>query len=580
MSTSNRTTLRAVGYGRGSTLRQEASVEDQLAWINRVASHERLDLVRVFSDCGVVGDTMNRPGLNDLVAFVDAEFYADRQIDALIIWDLDRFSRSSSLHADAVLADLFNAGVTRILTKDGWTDLESAIDLLMMNVRTNFQSSGYVRSLSAQVLRTVHRKAKDGKRTGGRVPRGYRVGENHQLELGDPADVELVQWIFRTYATRDTSTTEIARDLQARKVPASYGARQWRANSVRTILINRAYLGEFRWFTHHTGKYHVVRKGEVGKVEDLTERKQDARRRDLKYLPHSHKEDADTIIIPNAHPAIIDEATFAIVQARIAANSHRRGAAKPTRWPLSGMMVCGCCRQPLWCMPSTRKGPGSKNVLCSLHKTMGPSACSGGGRLYHIDVLRRVVELLVQHLGNPKARGALRERIERMANLKKREIGTERTGAAAEVARLEKEVEEATRKLFRVPDESMADASAYLQKLKASLEAAKARLTSIHEEERQTISIDQAKADEALALVDELPNLLEQADEAGLRDALRSLVHGVTVHFAPSGHTRPTRGKTMYTLARVDVTLVPVFAAIIGGGLTSMGSHEDIRDTD
>jgi DNA invertase Pin-like site-specific DNA recombinase len=579
MPTPNPTAQRGVGYGRCSDTSQEESVADQLAWIERVSRVEGISLARVFTDDGIPGDVMNRPGLLDLLAYVDSEFFAGRQFDALVVWDLDRLSRATSLRTATIHARLFDAGITRILTKDGWTDLSSATDLLLMNVRANFQDSGYVRSLSGNVLRTVLKKAKEGKRNGGRIPLGYRPSGDDSLVLGPAEEVELVRWIFTTYATKDLSTTDIARDLESRGVKTPRGAKHWRANSVRTILTNRAYLGEFVWFDRHTGKYHTIKDGDVRPADDKTAREQEQRRKGLKNLP-SRKTPESRIVVPDAHPAIIDAATFDAVAARLATNSQRRGAANLTHWPLAGMMCCAHCKSPLWCVPSWNgNGNRVRRVICGRHKALGPGACPGGGSLYYEDVLRRVVTLLVEQLGSPEARGALRERIERQANRRRADLERDRAALQREADRRQAEVNTATRRLLLIPEALYSGACEEVERMKAELAGVRARLGVVQDEQRQTVGIDQDRAARALALVADLPKLLREEYEGDLRDALRALVAEVKVSFQRTCHVRSTRGKPLYVLGGVEVVLVPVFASIIRGTGT-MGSHGGIHDRD
>ena len=106
MSGNNSTPLRAVGYGRASTDQQDESVSDQRAWVGRVSRLEGLTLERFFEDDGVCGDVMDRPGLKAMLDFVDAEFFANRQLDALVVWDTDRVSRATAFQVCAACCPL------------------------------------------------------------------------------------------------------------------------------------------------------------------------------------------------------------------------------------------------------------------------------------------------------------------------------------------------------------------------------------------------------------------------------------------------------------------------------------------
>jgi DNA invertase Pin-like site-specific DNA recombinase len=54
---------RAVGYGRSSTDRQEASCTEQRRWAKQKAGVLGLDLVAWEEDDGISGDVLDRPGL-------------------------------------------------------------------------------------------------------------------------------------------------------------------------------------------------------------------------------------------------------------------------------------------------------------------------------------------------------------------------------------------------------------------------------------------------------------------------------------------------------------------------------------
>ncbi|MFO0843261.1 MAG: recombinase family protein [Gemmataceae bacterium] len=567
---------RAVAYERMSTHRQGESVEDQLAWAERVARVEKLTLVRHFDDPGICGDDARRPGLAELLAFVDAEFFADRQVSALVVWDLDRLSRASSVRTAAILSRLMDAGVTRVLTRTGWVDLTSEIDLLLMNVKADFTAAGYVKSLSANVTRTFLKNAREGRRSGGRIPRGYRAAEGGKLALGDAGEVELVRWVFTAYADdAEATTTSIARDLNARGVATGRRGKLWRANAVRVILQNRAYLGEARWFSRATGKYSVVRGGEVA-ATSTGEREQARRRRGLKRLPPAR---GDAIVVPDAHPAVIDPDLFGRVQAKLASRRDHRGPALRDRWPLGGRLYCAGCGEPVWCVPTCSAGrPRRRNVICGTHKVSGPGACPTGGRLPHGEVVRRVVELLVREMGDPGFLDTLRGHALRVGREQSASLGRQAARLERQVAKGERDLAAATRRLLTLPDDVLADAKAAFDGMRSDLAGFRAELAAVRDQQRQAVEIDDKKARLMIEYLPKLPELLHLAEDATLRRMLDELVSRVEVHFARTGHVRATRGKPLYALAGLDVTLSPEFARAVGTG-GSISTHAGIRGT-
>src|SRR4051812_8137344 len=135
MSGKNSTTRRAVAYYRASTLQQEASIPEQRDWCRQAAAREGLDLVAEFSDDGVAGSGSEKgPGPNQLLAFAGGRPGA-RRVSVVVCGDGDRLSRASSIRTAAVLDRLMGAGVTHLLTSEGWLDLEDEGDVLLHNVK-------------------------------------------------------------------------------------------------------------------------------------------------------------------------------------------------------------------------------------------------------------------------------------------------------------------------------------------------------------------------------------------------------------------------------------------------------------
>src|SRR5262249_14409190 len=140
MSSIHSMNLRGVLYARVSE-KDQTSVPDQIAWGAAACEREGIELAATFSDQGVRGgEIAHRAGLQEAVEFCAREFRAGRRIDLLLVWDPDRLSRANSLHTAAVLADLYDCGVGRLLTNsEGWIDLNSDIDRVLFNLRQDLQ---------------------------------------------------------------------------------------------------------------------------------------------------------------------------------------------------------------------------------------------------------------------------------------------------------------------------------------------------------------------------------------------------------------------------------------------------------
>src|SRR4051812_47186920 len=114
-------TVRVVSYYRMSSDHQESSIPEQKEWSARAVRTQGLQLLAEFQDEGIPGSEMGdrRPGLMSLLAYVEAH-----DVQAVVCWDADRFSRADSISTAVILDQLRRAGCSRLLTHEGWIDLE------------------------------------------------------------------------------------------------------------------------------------------------------------------------------------------------------------------------------------------------------------------------------------------------------------------------------------------------------------------------------------------------------------------------------------------------------------------------
>ena len=90
---------RGVGYYRRSTDKQDASIPDQMAWAEQKCACEKVRLIKHFADDAICGDLITRrPGLQEMLAYCEAEARAGRPIDCIVCWKQDRLSRADATH--------------------------------------------------------------------------------------------------------------------------------------------------------------------------------------------------------------------------------------------------------------------------------------------------------------------------------------------------------------------------------------------------------------------------------------------------------------------------------------------------
>jgi DNA invertase Pin-like site-specific DNA recombinase len=286
---------RAIVYTRVSTRKQaapeKASLDDQLRRCRALAAELGHPDPYVWEDPGKKGADRRR--LDELVAWCEAHGRSD---GVVVVWSPDRFAR--------IGADVVGHYTTRL--KDAGWDLQY-VDMRRTGNKTADGIMGAARAeLAAEENRIKHERslmgarkiAGDGKWNGGPPPLGYAIGDDKRLVPGDPADVKKVRRAFAMYA-RGATLDAVARE--AGRVPSG----------ARALLANPAYVGAIEWGRRTGSQAHGTRE--------------------------------------DAHPAIVDRATWDAVQARLQSPNPRyaHGAKRPAPkgalpYILSKVVRCTC----------------------------------------------------------------------------------------------------------------------------------------------------------------------------------------------------------------------------------------------
>jgi DNA invertase Pin-like site-specific DNA recombinase len=594
---------------------RQDSIPTQRAWAQRVAGCDGLTVVGEFEDQGISGSDVNRPGLEDLIAFVRERFYAREPVLYLLVIDLDRFSRRDSLSTGAWLEQLRKHGLRYIITSNQRFDLYNALDRTLIALGSDFTREPELRAKSNHVLNGMAERARKGQWLGGPPPLGYRVGPDRHLIPGPEDEQEVVRWIFRTYARGLLTANGIARELTRRGIKTRWSkSGKWSRNTVLKILGSRTYLGCIVWGEQVKGKYHRLQAGMVVPREDKEDREQAQLLRGLKKLPYREAAEEDCIITPNAHRALIDRETFDACQRQrednrenYSAPRQRRSCAKcgasvPPKlekcghcgeavpvggpglkgnvWPLAGQMQCGHCGEPVWTLPVSSTGGKRKGtyverarVCCCRRRADGADGCPNAGMTRYTNALERVIKLLKKKLADPAAVAEMENELERQLSEQTTNSEADRRRLTTRAGELDQAIATATRNLLQFPDDLKADAFEVVRSLKAERETVGGQLRDLDARDRENKRIDREEFRKTLAMVSELSPTWETREEAELlRATLRDLVGEVRLYFREKrpGDKLP-RGQqaTKRVLGRVEVDLTPSFADLLNTGSRS-----------
>ena len=282
-------------YRYSSDAQRDVSIVQQKDAAHEYAEHHGYHIIKEYDDPAYSGTRDDRPAFQLMLYEVEKLRPA-----YLILWKTDRLSRD---RIDAVMAKkrLRECGVKIVYVAESIPDDDEATQILMESIYEAMAAS-FIVSHRKNVVRGMTYNAENAFYNGVKML-GY-VGEvDHKYEV-DQATAPTVRRIFKEY-TEGVPMQKICDSLNNAGQKTVRG-NKFTVNSLRNILVNRAYIGEYKF----------------GKT-----------------------------LIPDGMPRLIDDETFQKAQAKLEANKRGgKGAIKKLHpeieiedyW-LTGKICCGLC---------------------------------------------------------------------------------------------------------------------------------------------------------------------------------------------------------------------------------------------
>ena len=317
--------MRIAIYGRVSTSHQveHQTIEQQLGRLTahvgaQAAAGWALDPAHVYRDDGYSGAALARPGLDRL-----RDAIKGREVDRVLVTVPDRLARNY-VHQMVLLEEWARAGCAAEFLDRPMSD--DPHDHLLLQIRGAVAE--YERTLIAERMR----RGRLAKLRAGTLlpwtyaPYGYRMSPDRPR---DPAEAAVVAELFAMYREPGTSLMGLAMHLDARGVPTPRGGPRWSSPTIRGILRNPTYTGQvhaqrtqYRAATHRRSATHPIGR------------------------PHSSAvpQPADTWLLVGQVPAMVSQAHFDEVQAKLATNqSFARRNNTAHQYLLRALVSCGQC---------------------------------------------------------------------------------------------------------------------------------------------------------------------------------------------------------------------------------------------
>ncbi len=293
--------MKAVIYARYSSDNQrEESIEGQIRECMEYSERNGIKVVSHYIDRAMSAKTDHRPEFQRMIKDSYKGLF-----DLVIVWKLDRFARNryDSAHYKTILK---KNGVKVVSARE--TIAEGSEGILLESVLEGY-AEYFSADLAEKVTRGMMENAFKCMNNGAGIPLGYYVDDTQHLQI-DEKKAPFVKEIFQRFADGEMIKNIIA-DLNKRGATISYKLKKSRKevkvyerplsyNTVRRILSNRKYIGEYKF---------------------------------------------KDVVIPNGVPAIIEQDLFDKVQKRLEANKKAPAKHKAEDdYLLTTKLFCGKCK--------------------------------------------------------------------------------------------------------------------------------------------------------------------------------------------------------------------------------------------
>jgi len=292
--------IKAVGYIRRSTDRQEESLKDQETAITKYAKENSFELLRFYRDDAIPGTfTYNRQGFQEMI---ETATNGKKDFDKILVWNIKRFSRGDGDEAGHYRYILREKGVeviyiTENLRGDDSDDLVTGTKQWLARQESKDISLDVIRGMMGRISKGLSSPGhpygyyrqivdKDGK-----VIQICKRGEKSRasnedctrLIPGDPKEIKVVRRVFDMYVNRGMGYRLIARELNKEGIPSPFCVHKprkytnshtnetriidkpkWNLCAVEYILSNPVYIGDLVYNRTTKAKFHRITRTNAG----------------------------------------------------------------------------------------------------------------------------------------------------------------------------------------------------------------------------------------------------------------------------------------------------------------------------
>ena len=357
-------------YARVSTEKeqQEDSFDRQVEhYTQMISDNPKWRMVEVYADPGISGTRAEkRPNFMRMI-----QDCRDGKIKKILVKSISRFARNT-VDALQYIRELRDLNISIFFENENIDTLGTGGDVLITILAAMAEQES--RTISTNIKWAWQRKFQNGEiilNTG--LMLGYTKLPNkdengYDVFVINEEEATIIRRIYEEFIAGAT-LNRICRGLEADGIRTKLGKEKWSPMVIQSILSNEKYTGN-------------AILGKTFKQDVLT-----------KYRQKNDGTKAPMYYVENSHPAIIDSEVFELAKKELA---HRKAAKDATtgssrytsKYPFSGMLVCGICGSRLRRHVRTM-GSGNKVAAwgCANRVENGRSECDS----HHIreDIMER-----------------------------------------------------------------------------------------------------------------------------------------------------------------------------------------------
>lgn len=515
--------LRAAGYIRMSSSKQESSPAQQRKEIIALAERKGYQIVAWYTDEAISGDEIEkRPDFRRLL-----EDARNGKFEVIVCWDQDRFGRFDSLRAGYVIEPLRMAGVRLVTVTQGEIDWNDFAGRMIYAIQQEGKNQFLV-SLSHNVLRGRMQVAREGHgvsraaygydrvfydETGTlvhRVAGGERFSKPKQwkakLDVAEnQQEVDTVKFVFDRFANTDANMRSIAAELNRRGVKTRNGI-PWKGVTVRLMLTNPVYIGWLVYGKQPQGRFSHVGDGAIG--------------------------GDGPIVVEDAHPAIIDRVTFERVQRKLAERAKPNGRSRANVFLLTGLIFCGKTGLR-FCGHTSSAGNRVEYYIRSVDQP-GPDAPRECYMIRRAVLESFVIGKVTDILTRPGLEANIKQAVSKKLR-SRRQAASNVKPLKTRLQALDRKIAKGAERLLTLDADDLADASKALSAWRTERRKLAADIDTI------TNGTPTSPSDELSRVMAELNRLRDDftsADPDKLRAALKTTIDTITLFWGPGGRRK------------------------------------------